>query len=165
MAIKLEGRFSDHVVSMSKIISEGVEFDKTAGIITEREGADLYKKCLPDDLPIELVNRVVDQNANFITAGSLAIGEMVVDHMAKDKKMDSATATIKMSGTNKIEYNVDRNKTYVNRIPGSPTNGEAIQKFGVTSSHYVVKGGHNSGTLKEARKTIEEYAMEALGKL
>ncbi len=165
MSIKLDDKFNERVVTMAKTIKENMEFDTTSGIGSEKEGAKLYEKCLPDDLSIETINKVTDHNANFIAAGSLAFGEMVVDHMKKDKKMDSASATIKMSGGNKVEYSVDRQKQYVNRIPGSPNNGETINKYGVVTTHYTVKGGHNSGALKEARKTIEEYAAEALGKL
>lgn len=144
------------VIDMSEKMKSGITLDKKTGTATAAD--DIFASTLPEDLSIETVKRVSEHNGNFIAAGALAFGDMSVAAMAKNKGLEQTTLKIAMAGRDSVEYTVDRTKQY--RNPQDEKN--PIVKHGVVSATYNSLVGTNTGSLKAARKTIEQAAMDAL---
>jgi hypothetical protein len=154
---KKDHKISEVVLEMAKKIEEASSVDKNTGIVQTED--NVYEKLLPEDLTIETVNAVTNHNANFIAAGSYAIGNMAVAAMSKKKDLDQVTGLVKMGGSDTLNVNVERRKEYTTKLKGEP---QTTVKFGVVTASYDVTGSHNSGQLKKVRTAIAEMAMEAL---
>lgn len=122
---------------------------------------DFYKSVLPEDLPIETVERVSQFNTAFIAAGASAFGEMSVAAMKKNKSLEETELVVPMVGKDNVSYSVVRRRENIN--PQDPK-GDPIVKYGVVTTKYEVHGGVNAGELKKARTSVMELAAEALKK-
>ncbi len=151
-----ENKISPVVQDMAKKIKANLEFDAKSGVCTEK--TESFEACLPEDLSIDTVRRVVDHNANFVAAGALAFGELAVAAMSKNKSLTEASAELKMVSRDSVSFVMEREHTYQNRL-GS---GDSVTKHGVITSNYHVKGGKNSGQLKAVRSHMNEIAAKAL---
>ena len=145
------------VLEMSGKILECLKIDGRNGAITAEENT--FEKTLPEDLTMDIVNKVSDHNTTFVAAGVHAMGQMAIESMGQHKNLDSASGTIKMGGKDTLEVGIDRSRTYANRLQEGATD---VVKYGVTDIDYTVVAGKNAGQLKKVKQAIGEYAHEHL---
>lgn len=154
---------SENVLTMAKAIEKQLKLDTKTGIVESEDG--IYEKMLPEELSIETVKAVGTHNANFIAAGSYAVGNIAVQAMAKHKSLDRVSGEIKMAGRDVMSVNVDREKPFTNHLKrDADGNPETGVKVGVVTTSYDVRAGRNSGELKKVRSAIADMAMAKLSK-
>lgn len=142
------------VLALSKKMQEKLAYDKAATAVTEsKEGTSLYDENLPDGFTPPMVKTIKDYDATFIAAGLHAAGTLIAGAMAKDKKLERATAELRMGHKDSVSFTVDRSKTYSNHLVGD---GQEVTKYGVATTVYDVRAGRNAGQLKAARLEIGE---------
>jgi len=144
------------VLELASKIEKDLVIDKKTGLVTENKS--LYEENVPEGLTVEVIEKVADYNTKFIAAGAFAFGNIAINAMASNKSLDNATATFKMIDKDSVSYNLERHKVFNNHLG----NGEAIDKYGVITTSYDVRGGKNAGQLKTARKLIAEIASSKL---
>jgi len=144
------------VHELSCKLKGGMKLDKSTGL--GEATSSLYEDNLPESLTPEILKEVSDYNTTFIAAGAHAFGELAVEAMSGNKKLERATIDIPMAGKDSIGYSVERHRSYPNHLG----NGEPTEKFGIVTSNYQVQAGHNAGQLKKARLIIGELALEQL---
>ena len=145
------------VLEMSGKILECLKIDGRNGAITAEDNT--FEKTLPEDLTMDIVNKVSDHNTTFVSAGIHAMGRMAIDAMSQHKNLDSASGTINMGGKDTLAATIDRSRTYANRLQEGATD---VVKYGVTDVDYTVVAGKNAGQLKKVRQAIGEYAHDHL---
>ena len=162
MAEANKKEISAEVLRISELIKAGVTTDAKAGVITENEPGKVYAASLPEDLTVEVVQRVGVHNGNFVAATAHAIGSIAVDTLKSNKDLKEVTGGVKTVGRDHIDVTVTRQRDYVNRLGG---NNETITKLGVTDVTYHHAPGTNTGALKVVRQEIGALAAAALKKL
>lgn len=151
-------QLKENVLALSKKIEAGLTIDKKTGVGSE--SVDLYEQNLPEGVTMQQVTDVSDYNTTFIAASTHAFGKIAVEAMQSNKKLDSATAEIKMGVKDTLSINVDRSKTYTAQL--GDKKGEPITKMGVVTTAYDVRAGKNGGQLKVARALIAQMAADHL---
>ena len=147
---------SDSVKKMSEIISGKMSYNpETNSYIGDK---DVFKDCIPEALTEKVIKEVNDFQTDFVSASALAFGEAAIKTLKEDKKLDRVLGEFSMSGRNKAEFALDRQRSYENRLG----NGETINKFGVLSTTYHVKTGRNVGDLAAIKTHLNEMAAKAL---
>lgn len=121
---------------------------------------DIFHDYLPETLTPAVVKEVEQYKKDFFTGTSLAVGELGIQAMTKDKKLERVSIEIPMTGKDSVSHVLERRKEHVNHLGG----GEVIEKFGVISTTYKVTAGEKAGQLKAARKIVGDLAMEKLKK-
>ena len=119
---------------------------------------NLYEKHLPEELNMEVVNKVDDYNRTFIASTAMAVGKHAIEHMAHHKDVDTVSAEFSMGKRNEVSHVVHRSKTFTN--PTDPS--KPITKQGDISSVYTVGASRNQGELKKVRNELHELAAEKL---
>lgn len=153
---KPKSALKEHVLSLANRIEEAMKIDAKTGIVTT--GESIYEQTLPEDLTIEVANKVHKHDADFIAASTHAIGRIAVDAMKGNKKLETAETVIAMAGKNSLSLHVDRTRSYPN-----PQDKDApIVKQGVVTVTYDVAADAKVGQLKIARNIISELAAAAL---
>lgn len=161
--VETKPEISEAVLEMAKAIEAELTLDNKTGIVAAGEG--IYEKTLPENLTIDTVKAVSTHNANFVAAGSYAVGSMAVAAMAKHKNLERVSSEIKMAGKDVLNVAVERSKDFVNHLKrdekGEP---EKSIRFGVVTTGYEVRAGKNAGELKKVRSAIADMAMAKLSK-
>lgn len=124
---------------------------------------DLYESTLADsELTMETVKQVQTHRTEFVSAMTLAVGELGIKAMEKNAKLDVVSADAKVG---KDEVSVQLNRTREVNIPAR--GGEPMKKatqHGATVISYTVQGTANSGELKKVRQHILSEAQKVLAK-
>jgi len=122
--------------------------------------SDVFIDTLGDGLTKDIVEAVYDHRDNCVKAGQLAAGELFVDAMAKNNKMDRGTVSYGLGGKDQLNVIVDRTRSY----PGAPgsADSERVTKFGVVSATLDVSSTSNTGDVKKIRTLIAQYGLEHL---
>ena len=150
---------NDEILALSSKIRDSVTTD-SIGTVKETNPGEVYEKNLPTGITMDTVKDLGDYNSSFIAAGCYAIGEIAIEAMTKDSKIDQVTGDIRMGVKDSAEYTVSRVKNHVDQFHG----GKEIEKYGHVAVSYEVKAGKNSGQLKLARQQLSEMALAAFKK-
>ena len=153
-----ENKVSDGVVSLAKLLKDKIKVDKDTGVGEADEG--IYKDTLPEGLTMKTVEQVKRHDRDFIAAGAQVFGELAVEAMAKNKKLETAELSIGMTKMDSVGYHMDRHRQYQNHLSGD---GATVDKYGILTTTYEVKGGKNAGDLKKVRLGLQELAAKKLG--
>ena len=137
---------------------KGLDMDSKSGVVSVKDDVDLYQKSLPDDLPMSVVKKVKEHDTIFIASSTLAFGELSVQAMADNDKLERTTGAIPMVGRDALNMTLDREKEYNNTLG----KGEKVMKYGASSINYRVQAGRNAGQLKAVRESLNEIALDAL---
>ena len=154
---KKSPKLSAEVAELSEKIKASIAVDGTTGVGSEK--ADTYYDNLPEGLTKEIDTAVDDYRGLYIPAAVKAAGDLHVEALAGNKKLNQATTQLKVGAYNDLSVVTDRSKVFSNSFG----DGEKITRFGNTTAVYDVKAGNNTGDLKKARKLITEAAAAALG--
>lgn len=147
----------EDVLALAKAIEKGMKLDKTSGVVTADE--DLYKKSLPSELSMDTVKAVSDYNTKFVAAGAFAFGNIAIDAMKGNKKLERVTGEVSLGHRDVANYTLDRHRTFTNHLTGG---GEQVDKYAVLTTGLEIRAGKNGGQLKQARLLIAEAGAKAL---
>lgn len=145
------------VLEMSEKIKSQLKIDGRNGHITGED--NIFESTLPEDLTMETVNKVSDHNTTFVAAGVHAMGSLAVEAMKDHSHLNEATGSIKMGGKDTLDVNIERSRTYANRLQEG---ADDVVKHGVMDINYTVMAGKNAGQLKKVKMAIGEYAHDFL---
>lgn len=124
--------------------------------------ADLYESTLAEaDLDLKTVKKVQDHNSNMVSATGLALGEIGMEAMKKDKKLDQVSVSFK-AGKDTHSAVFQRSKEVPVNAPGEPR--KTALKYGMLRSSVTVHGAGNKGSLKRVRTHLNAQAEKILGK-
>lgn len=146
------------IVNMAELIKSRTTLDAATGVATVAK--DLYEHLLPEDLPRETVERVQAVNAEIAAAATLAIGELAIPAMKKNKDLSRVTLNIPATGRDSFEVTFDRSR----QVRSAPGSDEMVTKFGTTNVGFVTYGTRNRGQLAAVKAQLAEQATKALGK-
>lgn len=139
---------------LANTLKEGAELKD--GIIMM--SADAYERSLAGtDLTLEVCDAVRNHNKNLISAVGLVTGELGIEAMKKDKKLEQVSAELAV-GTDSVSAVFQRSKEGL-AAPGSK---ETVTRLGVLTSKFVVDANGNKGDYKKVRTHLSSLAAEAL---
>jgi hypothetical protein len=121
-----------------------------------------YVRLMPANVTEEMVENVQAYNSLLVAAGSLAIGELAIPAMKKDKALDRITLTIPMTGKDYIGVAFDRSRQVPSRDAENNPNGTKT-KFGSTSVEIAMYGTKSRGQLLIVKNELAELAKAAFG--
>ncbi len=146
------------VKTLSTNISKDLKYDKDSHTIKAEE--NIYAKNLPEGLSMEVVDKVNNYDVQFVAASGLAVGEIAIQHMAKEKTVEQISAEFSMARHNSVNHVVTRERTFTNITdPSNP-----IPKYGDLATKVTIQAGRNQGELKKVRNTLHEMGIEQLNK-
>lgn len=118
---------------------------------------DYYATHLPDGVTVEAVKALQDYNTEIVAAGALALGELAVETMKKDKELKVVELQIPTIGKDHFDFRVDR--SYPSR---NPSTGESTEKFGRVSVSHTTYATEKKGQFNAVRSHLADLAMKAL---
>lgn len=152
---KEDNKISPEVQALAKKITSQIKLEGDSVTVP----ADLYVTTLPDTLTEEQVKAVQAHNSNFFPAATLAVGDLAVAAMKKDKKLEAVSGAFKMVGRDHFDITVNRSKESRN-----PATGETTTNFGVISASMVTHGAKASrGEMSHVKAHLQEAALKAFG--
>lgn len=153
MAIK------QNVTDLATTLTKGIDVDAKAGTATA--AVDMYEKNLPEGVTMEQVTGIRDYNTTFVAASAKAFGELAVDALKSNKKLDSLAVDISMGGKDSVSHSILRSKLHIDRLHDN----KETTKYGAMTTTFEVHGTKGSaGQLKAVRDEISELALKALAK-
>lgn len=148
----------EDVLALAETIKKGLSIDGKTGQGLASE--DLFNSTLPEGLTPEIAKALDDHTTNFIAGGTLAFGQLAVQAMQENKKLETAQIEIPMIGRNAMAVNVERQQEFVNHLS---ENKDKTVKFGLVKTTFELRGAKNAGELKKARGIIGDLATAAFG--
>ena len=145
------------ILELSAKIITGLTLNKGDGVITE--SVKNFDTLMPEGITPDTDKAHSDYRKNFTAASLHAAGTITADALAKNKKLDTVTAELEM-GDDRVRHAFERTKTFTY---GAGADRQATTKIGVSRTEIDIKGGHNSGQLKIARRLVAEIITEKLG--
>lgn len=117
---------------------------------------EAYEKSLGDGLTMDIIKQVQQHNADFVAATGLALGEVGMAAMKKNKELDQVSIEIPVH-KDSVAGVFARSK----QVPDG--NGGMQAKHGVLSMRYTTSGAAGSkGSLKKVRQHLADEAKAAL---
>jgi hypothetical protein len=155
-----KSKINESVLTYAEVLRKSMTVDKKEATVSGHEG--VYEATLPEGLTMETVESLDTHNDTFVAAGTLVAGELFVEAMASNKKLDSGSVVYPMGKNNTLSVDVKRLEKFKNHLSG---NGEEVTKYGVVTASYDVRGANRKvGQLKAVRAEIAELAQAALAK-
>lgn len=148
---------NDKTMEAATLIKSGVTIDKSTGFGTPED--DLFEKyASSQNVTMEQVEQVDDIRTTFGAGSVYAVGELSVDAMASNKKLERVTVEIPVGKKDTLSIAVDRHKSFPNHLTG----GDPVNKYAVVTAQYDFIAGKNAGQLKKAKLAIGELGAEKL---
>ncbi len=151
------GKISEGVLDLAAKLKGKIKIDQATGV-GEAEDT-IYKDLLPEGLTLKTVEPVKRHDRDFIAAGAQVFGELAVEAMVKNKKLEEAQVSIGMTKMDNVSYHMDRHRQYPGHLTGD---GKPVDKYGILTTTYEIKGGKNAGDLKKVRVELQEMAAKKL---
>ena len=151
------GKVSEGVLDLAAKMKGKIKVDQASGVSEAEES--IYKELLPEGLTLKTVEQVKRHDRDFIAAGAQVFGELAVEAMAKNKKLEEAQLTIGMTKMDNVSYHMDRHRQYPGHLTGD---GKPVDKYGILTTTYEIKGGKNAGDLKKVRVELQELGAKKL---
>ena len=151
------GKVSEGVLDLAAKMKGKIKVDQATGV-GEAEDT-VYKDLLPEGLTLKTVEQVKRHDRDFIAAGAQVFGELAIEAMTKNKKLEEAQVSIGMTKMDNVSYHMDRHRQYPGHLTGD---GKPVDKYGILTTTYEIKGGKNAGDLKKVRTELQEHAAKKL---
>ena len=163
---------NDSIRALAEKIKAGISIDKTTGLGTETgTPGKLFRTNLPKGITVDSVKEVNDYTSDFVAAVTLAAGEMSIDALKENSKLDKCKTKVKTMNRNVIETSVARgrgSKDYKHGEQIKDENGNVtdtipvdVIKAGFVKTTYRASFDKNNGDLKKVRSLISLMAEEA----
>lgn len=147
---------NDEVKELAGKLKKDIKIDST-GVGTVTDG--LYWKHLPDDLTEKTVKAVDKYTVNFCAAATKAAGELAVEAMAGNSKMENVEVAFDVRSRDTLKVGIERRKEFPNTLAGK--DADPIVKHAATTIGYSANAGKNS-QLAAARSEIAELGLAKL---
>lgn len=161
-----------HIKDLASKIKAGISVDSKTGIGKEiDEPGKLFKQNLPDGVTQEMVKKVNNYTSDFVTATTVAAGELSIQALKENDDLDTVTTKVATMNRNVVMTSVKRGRVYNDY--GNPKEvikndkGEIVEtipsegvKIGFVKTGYRSSFDRNSGNLKLARNLISQLAEE-----
>ncbi len=144
---------SETVQALANVFKKSMTVEKDGTVKIE---GDLIADNLPTDLTMADIKRVQKHRGEVVAAATLALGDLALTHMKKNKDSNQVTAAIKL-GSDKVELAVDRSREF------NDGKGGKLTKFGYVSVGYTASGATNAGEFKKARAFVADQYAETFG--
>ncbi len=142
------------VLALADAIKTHATIDDS-GVITVAK--DFYEKHLPEGITIAEVKKLQGHHSELASAGVIALGELAMPHLKKNKDLAEATLVID-AGRDQYSAGLTRLKTQRN-----PSTGETTDVLGSTSVKWRTSGTAGSrGSLKTSRDYVLGLAAKEL---
>ena len=151
------GKISEGVLDLTAKLKGKIKVESDTGVGNAED--NLYKDLLPEGLTLKVVEQVKRHDRDFIAAGAQVFGDLAVEAMVKNKKLTEASVHIPMTKMDSVNYHLDRHRQYQNHLTGD---GTPVDKYGILTTTYEIKGGKNAGDLKKVRTELQEHAAKKL---
>lgn len=151
------GKVSEGVLDLAAKLKGKIKVDQATGV-GEAEDT-IYKDLLPEGLTLKTVEQVKRHDRDFIAAGAQVFGELAIEAMTKNKKLEEAQVSIGMTKMDNVSYHMDRHRQYPGHLTGD---GKPVDKYGILTTTYEIKGGKNAGDLKKVRVELQDMAAKKL---
>ncbi len=147
------------VVVMAEAIKADMKLDAKTGNVEVRK--DLYESLLPEGLDKKTVQLVQDHNTLFVAAAGLALGEVAIPAMKKNKDLDRATVSIAATGKDAFNLNFDRSR----QVPDRNAEGGAgtRTKYGSLGAEFAFYGSKSRGQMNKIKEHLGAKAADAFG--
>jgi len=131
--------------------------DKVFEKIATEDGRNL-KQMIDDD----------NYRSNFVSAHTLASGEVALDFMKKNKKVENVAGSFEI-GRSTLEVKFDRHKKVPNRVMDKETGNFKVDGekdlYGDSAVKFAVYGARGSrGELKQVREFLQDNFKSAFSK-
>ena len=149
----------DSTRELADLIKKAMKIE--GAVITAEE--KLYETLLPEGVTAEQALAISKRNHDIIAASSLAVGEIGITAMKKDKTLSNVTCTIPMVGRDVMEFSFDKSKEISNSPLGNGTPGTHTKYGSITAAvkcHAVKK----TGQFGAVKAFLAEQATAAFGK-
>ena len=154
-AVKTDG-LKVYTRSLAELVKSDAKIDKATGTVTV--GADLFARSLPEGMTVEQVAAVHEHEAQFAAAGALALGELSIPAMKKNKELEQTKLSIPATGKDSFEFTFNRSRM----VPDG--NGGQKEKFGTSNIEFNMYGmGSSRGEIKKVKPLLAEQAFDAFG--
>lgn len=149
---------SQTVKDLAAKIKAELSIDSKTGHVDAKDG--IWESTLPEGITKAQVKEVFEHAQNFTAGTYLAVGELAVDAMKKNSKLDTVDCEVKMHGHDKLHVSIERQRTFFN-----PANkDEQIVKHGAGKVNLQCMAGRSVGEMKKAMQYISSIAKEQLAK-
>lgn len=153
------------------VIKDGVT--RVSGITTDNHSVakdgtttiddSLYAKTLPEDLTVEVVEKVRQADANFVAGVPDSIGKSFVKAMADNKDLNELTTEVSMLGGKSLGVHVARSQTYPGVKGADGVAGPSTTKHGVLTVKVSDKSEKGStGQVGAVRTHLAAYGAKLL---
>ncbi len=147
----------EEISTLAENVRKDLQYEKDTHTISSGE-KNLYESHLPETLTMEVVEKVNGYDVAFVAATGLAVGEMAIEHMAKEKSVEQISAEFPMGKKNGVAHVVTRERVFTNITDAK----NPVHKFGDLASTLTVQAGRNQGEFKKVRTHLHELGAEQL---
>jgi len=153
---------------MSKPISTEIKdlADQIAKGITFKDGkvevdANTYVQTLPESISVEQAKAIHKHHSNFFPAATLALGNVALEAMKKDKKLEQVTAEFPMIEKDRFEVTIERRREF----PNPQDKEKSTVVFGNVKASMVTQAARASrGSMNHVREQLNADFLSAIGK-
>lgn len=150
----------EETLKISKEIKANLTVDASGECSGDSQS--VYEAHLPDGITMDTVKSVSSYNTTFCAAGTHAVGELAIEAMKKDKKLESVTAKLPFGSRDSLNLTFHRSREGVQNFGADK--GKSVTQYGSSVVRVRTRAGNNSGQMAAARKLISDLATEAFGK-
>lgn len=128
---------------------------------------NMYERLLPEEVSVDMVEKVASANADIAAALGLAVGEASLPLMKKHKELERVTANLGATGRDRFEAVFDR--TYEVPVSEVGADGKRVMtgretRFGQLRVGFNSFGTRNAGQMALIKTSMQQQAMAMLTK-
>ena len=162
-----KSKISENAQRISTLVRAELESSEDKGLHKVKVKTDVFAASLPDDLTVELCEKVGDHLTDFAAGsvhayGQFATEQAVAGKLNKKDEREFLDINIPMWGKNSLDISYTKEKTTVNTLKGD---GSTTTKFGEVRASFDMQATRNRGQMKAVRSEINSFAEEAFDKL
>ena len=145
------------ILNLAEAIKADMKVDAN-GVATV--GPDLYERLLPEGLTVDIIQQVKDHDTKMVAAVPLALGEMSIPVMKKNKGLEKTTLVVPTVGKDTIGATFRRELVSPN--PAEP--GTTVTTHGSVRVEMTQYANGSRGELAKVKTALRDMAWEAFGK-
>lgn len=153
---------NDRIKELADKIKAGINFNKETAVGTEESNGSLYWANLPEGLTKKVVKEVNNYDNDFVAASAKAAGEIAIEAMTGDTKLEQANFELGMGYVAKVKHTVDRQKEYPDFLSDDKDPKTVVKKGHLTTRVSTTISKGTRGQLKVVRQLLNKLAEEKL---
>lgn len=145
------------VLDLSETIGKGLTLD--GNVVSASEG--LYESLLPEDIPMDLLERAQAHDTKVLAATALAVGRMGNQAMQKDESLNKVSLVMNTVGKDTMSFAYDRSRQVRDGAPGDKDAGMKT-KYGIMTIGVDKYGAGNRGDVGAVKSFLSAEAADML---